>query len=232
MNSNVIPQRINRDTIPSSLDRFTRRWIVRLLLLLFAVAPAFYLPWAAGASTTSAGWAAHQFGIVLFGFPLTGVILSVPILIAGLFFRRTRQSAIVLILFGAVFVPCTVAGNSAGNRRRIEAFRDFPEHSRPLVKAITSYETDRGRPPATLNDLVPQYIAAVPSTGMSAYPEYRYRTGAEAEWYAGNPWVLSVSTYRAFGNWDEFLYFPRQNYDDYRFSNALEPVGDWVYHHE
>jgi hypothetical protein len=138
-----------------------------------------------------------------------------------------------MILFGAVFVPCVIAGATWGGQRRMEAFRDFPARSQPLVRAIKSFEKDHGRPPATLKDLVPKYLASVPPTGMSAYPTYDYFTGADAmDRFAGNPWVLSVSTISGLINFDAMLYFPKQNYDEWRYSFQLERVGDWAYHHE
>lgn len=70
------------------------------------------------------------------------------------------------------------------------------------------------------------------STGMAAYPQYEYHTGARAAQYDGNPWVLVVFTPSGGINFDEFLYFPLQNYPRSGYGGSLEQLGDWAYVHE
>jgi len=33
-------------------------------------------------------------------------------------------------------------------------------------------------------------------------------------------------------NWDIFIYFPSQNYPEYKYGGFLEKVEDWAYVHE
>ena len=58
------------------------------------------------------------------------------------------------------------------------------DRAAPLVRAIRAYESDAGRPPASLNALVPKYLAAVPTTGLDASPSYDYtvRPGRPPRW--------------------------------------------------
>jgi hypothetical protein len=83
-----------------------------------------------------------------------------------------------------------------------------------------------------LDALVPKHIAAIPGTGLRAYPRYNYVTGEQAKDYDDNPWALYVDTSSGIGNWDLFLYLPRQNYPRYGYGGGLERVGEWAYVHE
>jgi hypothetical protein len=58
----------------------------------------------------------------------------------------------------------------------------------PIIRAIEAYVSDVGDPPDDLSDLVPKYLAAIPSTGVDAYPAYSYVRRED------NPknWILSV----------------------------------------
>lgn len=115
----------------------------------------------------------------------------------------------------------------------MQGMAEFAKRSQPLIAAIKDFEQDQGRPPESLAELVPAYLAEVPGTGMLTYPEYEYQHGKAARnRYADNPWVLIVNTPSAILNWDQMFYFPRQNYADVPFRAGLERVGDWAYNHE
>lgn len=114
----------------------------------------------------------------------------------------------------------------------MRAFAELAERSKPIVLAIRSYETKYGRPPESLQSLVPEFIATVPGTGIPAYPDYRYYTGGQATHYDGNPWILTVFTPSGFINFDQFMYYPRQNYPSHWGGQRLQRVGDWAYVHE
>ena len=115
----------------------------------------------------------------------------------------------------------------------MDAFHSLAERSKPLVEAIFAYEKQQGEPPNELNDLVPDFLSSVPSTGMGGYPQYDYFVGAAAaEEYFDNPWVLEVFTPGPGINFDRFLYFPNQNYPETGYSGSLERIGEWAYVHE
>ena len=49
----------------------------------------------------------------------------------------------------------------------------------------------------------------------------------------GNPWMLTVFTPVGFPDFDQFIYYPSQNYPDYYWgSNPVERIRDWAYVHE
>ena len=68
--------------------------------------------------------------------------------------------------------------------------------------------------------------------GPGAYPDYEYfipENGA----LDGNHWLLIVFASTGVLNFDEFIYYPLQNYPPYYWdTNPLERVRDWAYMHE
>ncbi len=112
-------------------------------------------------------------------------------------------------------------------------FRRLADRSAPLVEAIQAYDQKHRQPPKSLNELVPEFLPEVPKTGMGAYPEYEYKTGeSSAKNFQGNPWILVVDTPIGVINWDQFMYFPLQNYPKEGWGGWVEKVGSWAYLHE
>jgi hypothetical protein len=203
--------------------RQTRPWIwsaplVLILLEYQAVAPVghrmflnFELPYLAGMLAAACA------------------ILVLPFLALR---RVDRASALAWLLAAITFLSFAVGGLLLGARIRHDAFVRLAMRSVPLVGAIKDYEATQGRPPPSLEALVPTYLPRVPRTGMMAYPDYQYRIGAEAERRAGNPWILTVYTPTGGINFDEFMYFPLQNYPKTGYGGSLERIRDWAYLHE
>jgi hypothetical protein len=91
------------------------------------------------------------------------------------------------------------------------------ERGAPLVKAIQAYEADTGKPPASLQVLVPRYLVAIPTTGLDASPDYRYDVNQEPR-----RWRLSVRM--------EKLGFKHMRFDPSRQYEipVAELSGGWV----
>lgn len=159
-------------------------------------------------------------------------IITVVVLPLLLIVRRLRKPALAWLLASVCFLPLAFGGFLLGKKVRSSAFHDLAERSAPLVSAISRYIDDHGAPPQSLNELVPDYLSEIPKTGIMAYSEYRYEVGENAERYEGNPWVLRVFTPSGGINFDEFMYFPLQNYPDRGYGGSFERVGNWAYLHE
>ena len=162
-------------------------------------------------------------------FALAALIVLLASLI-GLAFRRVRHHSACFALCSAVYLTAFFISLRVGETVRMGAFHRLADRSKPLVAAIRAFEQQRGHPPKSLETLVPEFISSVPSTGMGAYPEYRYITDSTN--YDGNPWVLMVLTPSGVINFDEFMYFPLTNYPKSGYGGSLERVGDWAYVHE
>lgn len=147
--------------------------------------------------------------------------------------RRLRPFALPLALACAVYAVTGIACFRVAGELRNYAFERLAVRSKPLVMSIRRYTAATGTPPATLRQLVPAYLDRIPTTGMGAYPEFRYIAGAAArENYHGNEWVLVVETPSGFINFDIFIYYPRQNYPAVGHGGVLERIRDWAYVHE
>lgn len=165
-------------------------------------------------------------------YPLLGAFGAVLPCLIMLFFRKTRNWAVLILLASIITLTLTIPLMRLAGRVRMRAFHQLEQRSVPLVDAILAYEADHGNPPETLDALVPKYISEIPSTRIGAYPAYEYVFGEEAKKWNDNPWVLYVKTPLGFLNWDMFIYFPKQNYPAEGYGGSLERIGKWAYVHE
>lgn len=163
---------------------------------------------------------------------LVYVFLGPLLLIPKLHRRRTLRR----LGLCAVLILSTFAGLHLRGMIRTLAFNRLAERSKGLVGAIQRYESAKGAPPPSLAALVPEFLEAVPGTGMAAYPEYRYapRGGGSSGTTPPeqNPWMLWVNTPSGGINFDEFMYFPLQNYPEKDYGGVLQRIGEWAYLHE
>ncbi len=156
--------------------------------------------------------------------------------------RRRPWHAPVLAASLAWIAALFIVPRWGWNIRR-EAFAALAERSRPLIEAIEAFEQVEGRPPTSLDELVPIYLPEVPTTGMNAYPRWFYRvtsdgkksdpvTGPQGNPSEENRWSLSVPCSSGAINFDRFTYWPLKNYPDTRDGRGIERIGDWAYEHE
>jgi hypothetical protein len=209
------------------MKRPRRSW---LCWLFVATAPAWLFPlgWAAAFSSNAF---VSEAGHLLIQAPLVYVagflgaagllVLCVPALfVDGWRGWWLRGAAVAAAGVGG----CVVGEVSAGGVRRAGLAR-VAERSRPLVAAIEAYAAEHGRPPPSLDALVPGYIGHIPATGIGARPQFRYFTRGTAATYKNNEWMLSATPPTVVMAFDTFVYLPRQNYGDAGFSR----IGAWGY---
>lgn len=203
------------------------------LLVIYAISSAVYIPFAQWVTTTRVGTMLFPLGTFVYALPLGLILLASPLLVIGLFIPRKRRVSLSLLLFGVLLTLCCAAGMAIGQKTRRAGMEAFARRSQPLITAINKYEQDHAAPVSTLNDLVPAHLSSVPTTGMGAYPHYRYHVGDEARLsYGDNPWALTVFTPNGLINFDMLLYLPKQNYPDHGYGGTLERIGEWAYVHE
>lgn len=172
-------------------------------------------------------------GIATFAyFPLLAAFPAIPVSIVLLFLRRYRMTGIKMLLACVVYLIVGIIGVRLSVEIRHNGFVDLAQRSRPLVTAIQQFEMKYGKPAKNLEQLVPEFLPAVPNTGIRAYPNYEYIAVSNPNAYENNPWVLKVHTPSSGMNWDIFLYFPKQNYPKTGYGGWLEPIEDWAYVHE
>ena len=111
-------------------------------------------------------------------------LLSVPVLVAGTALLLSRRRGLAFVLFFSS-LGILVAGVLLGpqvHEARDRRLHEFAVRSRVLVRAIETYEREKGHPPPDLHALVPGYLPTVPSTGMGAFPDYIYLTEDGGRW--------------------------------------------------
>lgn len=203
--------------------------------LALAVTPLWLDPLAWWLAFSSVPAVSHA-GLVLAYLELTYALVLLAALAAFvvcpvcLLFRKYRPNALSWLLCAVVFTAAFLGGMTWRNDICRANLLRVTERGQPLVDAITVYQAEHGRPPAALDELVPEYIDRIPETGIGAHPEFGYRVG-EPEQHDGNEWVLVV-TPPCVAGFDSFLYFPKQNYPTRGYGGGLEPVGTWAWVHE
>ena len=187
-----------------------------------AVLCAAMLAWQCLPLTGLGGWSTR--GIELFALlPMAGLVLlfaALPLLV----FRGARAQALAAVESGllllVLFLPCLWLGGAA----RMLAFELAGERAAPLIDAIERHVNETGRVPLRLQDLVPRWLDRLPAR----LPPLKIEAGTEF----GNPWILAASVPCGVFNWDQFFYFPNQDYPERGFGGSWQRLGRWAYLHE
>jgi hypothetical protein len=114
---------------------------------------------------------------------------------------------------------------------REAAFERAAVAAERVITAIENYHRDRGRAPNNLSDLVPQYLLAIPSTGLPAYPEFRDEL--RSQWLpAGAAFELCIECPVGPLSWDVFVYWPGGEYPEQMYGGYVKRLGRWAYVYE
>lgn len=164
-------------------------------------------------------------------------MVAVVVFIRGPFaalFRAYRRSALVGMAKSFVFLVSFLGGILLGRLVWLDRVERVVARGEPLVAAIHTFTAENGRPPESLAELVPRYIAAIPTTGIGMSLEFDYVVGrgSRDSGYDGNPWVLLVRPPCHPMGFDSLMYFPLQNYPATGYGGGIERVGKWGYVHE
>ena len=170
-------------------------------------------------------------GLLLAFFLL--ILSAVSLLLCIVHFKQWAFKLLIYSLFIALF---SITGIQLGEMLRMHKFIQFTERSKPLIRAIKTFIRKEYRLPINLEELIPNYLSKMPSTGMAAYPDYHFKVIEEEEGeprWRGNAWILSVrgplgiridpdSNYK----YDKFIYYPNGQYP-----NHFVRVKDWGYYY-
>ncbi len=165
-------------------------------------------------------------------FPLMVALPVAPVALMLLPFRTVRRTALIAAVYALTCIAVGIPSIKFHWPIRRAAFVQLAERSQPLVAAIHRFESERGRPPQALDELVPQYLEMIPGTGMPAYPDYEYAVDTAAQPSDPERWILQVATPSRGINFDCFIYLPSQQYPENGYGGWLERIGEWAYVHE
>lgn len=163
---------------------------------------------------------------------IIGAMLLIPASLVAVFWKRIRTRAICVFLVAAAYIGTAALSLNVSFDIRERAFHSLAQRSAVLVEAIHSFEVTRGYPPNSLDELVPEFLASIPFTGMAAYPHYQYKRIDEPGAYQGNTWMIEVPASSGPMNFDSFIYLPNQAYPKLGYGGILKRIGAWAYVHE
>jgi len=175
--------------------------------------------------------------LLMFLFPVS-IILAVYFLVRAV--KRgpeERRNALSKLAASLAFPLLLFLVLHASYHVRWSAFARAGRNGEPIIAAVLSYYADKGCYPENLHDLVPAYLEAIPSTGLMAYPDFRYRKGAEnikATYHLQDredlmvTWELMIDCPRGL-SFDKFVYWPEENYPETIPSYRVDRIGKWAY---
>lgn len=157
------------------------------------------------------------------------LILITPV---RLCLAKYRKGALITAGQAVVFVACYVVGSfNWGRELWYQGVVDVVARGDPLIDAIHAYTSDHGQPPGSLQALTPQYLAAIPTTGVGSRSKFHYVVG-EPQHFDGNPWVVFMSPPCHVMGFDRLMYFPLENYPTHGYGGWIRRIGRWGYVHE
>lgn len=178
--------------VSQSASRPRRPWLAKGIFLVAVLSPLATLPALEALALGSAGTPDLLDAKSSVAFPMGLHLLCLCIVSMVLLSlndsRRALTGCGVYVLAIVIYSGCALVGGSLSERVRLRAAEGVAGRSAPLVAALRAYERDHGGAPGRLDDLVPQYLPAVPGTGMGACPEHRYEGPAGP----GGDWALYV----------------------------------------
>lgn len=172
-------------------------WALAAVALTITYAEAFAAPFAVGSFTPEALAAAGKSRALLSA--LLAMALASPVVLIGTLlvaFRDPRNKPALLTLIGVLAATpfmALVAARLLTEPARERAFAAIEERARPVVQALATYIEKNGAAPATLAELVPSELAALPSPGLAGYDAFAYHafTGSSRRrtlvWYDLGP---------------------------------------------
>lgn len=168
--------------------------------------------------------------IMLSKLALVGVgmltILAGPAILLCLFSKTRRKYVLKHLGIWVLVMPTLFVSIWLSSRVRHFCFEQVAIRAKPLIAAIEIYEQKNGHTPSTLKDLVPNYLDKIPSTGLAAYPRFKYNQREEEMPMLYVPCSISLL------NWDIFFYRPSKVYESNEYGGVIERIGDWAYVHE
>jgi hypothetical protein len=160
------------------------------------------------------------------------MLLTLPAVFLVIFHRRSISLNIRLYFASIPVFLVMQLGFSAVNGHLLHnALERVVSHGAPLVDAIQKYQLNHhGIAPAKLSVLVPEYLSALPHTGVGAL-EFEYETPARFH-SLDDSWMLQVPYYRTMAAYTMLIRTATARYPKFpAVECSLSPVPshpDWA----
>jgi hypothetical protein len=198
----------------------TPRW--RLPLLVFAAPPGLLVVFEALAySPLGSDWLILV-DVTVFAMALLAVF-AVLALLASMLLPRLRRESLRALPLPVLFIAGTALGVLACIPIRTLGWERLAARGDGIVAAIHAFEASKGLPPATLRELVPAFLPAVPGTGLGSRPQFRYEVShgkpgdATFRLWTKLPGISHVA---------DFEYLPASEVEPWH--TVVERVGAWA----
>jgi hypothetical protein len=195
-------------------------------IMVALVAVIAYLPIGRALESEALEFMANAFGVMIVLIAVGSGVLFAGVINA--LYARWWRPVIMAVLFGLGIGLGFVPALHVGAGIRSWAFELFASRSQTVIDAIEQYAQATGAPPASLADLAPTYLAAVPRTGTAVYPDYGYKATSgtcsiKSKWHL---WVYV----REFIDQNQLLYCAGQDYEPApKHVRSRTVVGAWVH---
>jgi hypothetical protein len=142
---------------------------------------------------------------------------------------------------GGDFYTATV--QKKWERESLPQLRITMRNGEQIVLALRQFEKEKGHAPRTLEELIPKYIAFLPTAEPISIDPWIYSTPdpLDRTGYAkayGERWSLSLRVHNdfcprhRFGFSDWLVFHPSGNYPRSAYGGISERVDAWAYYHE
>jgi hypothetical protein len=157
--------------------------------------------------------------------------------ISLILFERWRQLGNRLLIGSVVFWALLFGIRQADLVRVVQfpVLQGVVQRAAPLVAAIRAYDAQHHNPPPDLRDLVPEFLSAIPETGLDYSPSFKYLTMfdrgphgkqlLEDERWSLWAWVMRPGD--SLGPNGKLLYNPSGIYRERNDGRPVMRVGDW-----
>lgn len=191
-----------------------------------------YASWlATSAHGTNALNQISTMAIGVLGLTIIATFVGLVVGLVRLIFRLKQADATqvgALAAFcGTGIVIMMIALGIAGNFRN-KALQSIRTRAGPLIVAIEQFQVKNRALPDGLDELVPDYLPAIPDTGVGASPQFTYLPKPDPGKYDGNPWVLFVNVSTGDLMQDLMIYYPDQNYPTNPIGRNVRKIADWA----
>jgi len=181
-----------------------------------------------GAPVVGAGpWAISGSEILL----LAGIVLGACVLVMAFVavVRHQYRLALRVFILGIILMFAFVPVIYAARQLRMYGFSLVAERAEPILTAIRQFQKEVGRPPKSISELQSRLVTTFP---RGIPPLEILNIDRATSFCPGNQWILIANVSTGLLNWDEFVYFEAENYDQCQLPESLQRVHRWGYYHE
>lgn len=155
-------------------------------------------------------------------------ILLYPILF---FFASIRQHVNRLVLIAIAIVAATAAALNGCCQLESAAYASIIVKAEPLIGAIRNYEKHNKKSPESLQRIVPEYLGAIPDTGLKYWPAYEYRVFKDKP-FTYHRWEVAVRCNTTVMSPARLFYWPTEKYPDLLNDRLVTKIRSWGYVNE